>query len=564
MSFATKKRVLSVLVLAGLAAMAVTGSACVGTTDVAGDDEGTGDDAIVASDAIARADEWVKAKLPYCQSANHHADGDGACSPVCNRQDNSAWDPYRSDCSGLVSWAWGLPPPGRVTWEFAPFLSDITETIAAIDLEPGDAVNNHEHVMLFKNWVTKGHEATFIEEPGCSSSEPYAHEFTSSVSISGSSIFISYNGASFTSIHYKSLTQEAPPPPNRSGAAHQVGRNADGRLEYFAITSAGALAHTWQTTPNGAWSGWSVLGKAGNGFTGSPEVAANADGRLEVSARDNAGALFHAWQSKPNAGWSNLVTYGGGDAGFSHSPRIGRNEDARLELFAPRGDGSVMHAWQTTANGAWSNFASLGKPGGGAMGSAAVATNHDGRLEVFVCANDHSLWHSWQTTAGGSWSDFAGIDTGTKSCVGTPDARGNHDGRVEVFMTGADGAVWHAWQTSAGGAWSDVARLGTLGGDAVSGVAVAGQDQDGRLEVFVNGTSGALWHAWQEKASTGPWTSFAKLGHAAGGFVNYPAVLENEDGRLEALEVKKNGSAWHVWQTAPNVGWTDGTGLGTP
>src|SRR6185295_19212940 len=78
------------------------------------DEVATLDASITASAAIARAEEWVKAKLHYCQAPNHHHDFDSACSSTCNRTNNAAWDPYRSDCSGLVSWAWGLPAPGRV------------------------------------------------------------------------------------------------------------------------------------------------------------------------------------------------------------------------------------------------------------------------------------------------------------------------------------------------------------------------------------------------------------------------------------------------------------------
>src|SRR5450432_1572254 len=113
--------------------------------------------AITSNDALARAEQWVAAKLPYCQSANHQPDGDTACSPTCTRPDNPAWDDYRSDCSGLLSWAWGLPAPGRVTWELAPAQTDITSTIPALSLEPGDAVNKpHDHTMVFKAWLVPG------------------------------------------------------------------------------------------------------------------------------------------------------------------------------------------------------------------------------------------------------------------------------------------------------------------------------------------------------------------------------------------------------------------------
>ena len=128
--------------------------ACIaGTGDVDSEDDGSGYDAISGSSAVSRAEEWATAKLHYCQSANHKRDYDAACSEYCERQDNSSWDPYRSDCSGLVSWAWGLSAPGRITTEFAPFQDDITHAISASSLQPGDAVNNSDHIMLFKNWV---------------------------------------------------------------------------------------------------------------------------------------------------------------------------------------------------------------------------------------------------------------------------------------------------------------------------------------------------------------------------------------------------------------------------
>jgi hypothetical protein len=208
-----------------LAALLVGGLAggCVAGAEPDSDNPGTLDSAISASDAIARAMEWVDADLQYCQSANHARDYDTSCSAYCERTDDAAWDPYRSDCSGLVSWAWGLPAPGRVTGEFAPFETDITHSIAASSLQPGDAVNNSDHVMLFKAWVTPGKEATFIEEPGCSANPPHAHEFTSTVSINGDSIYVPYNGMTFTAIRYDALGGgSAPPPPPASAPSCSV------------------------------------------------------------------------------------------------------------------------------------------------------------------------------------------------------------------------------------------------------------------------------------------------------------------------------------------------------
>ncbi len=158
--------------------------------------------ALTAAEAVSRAGEWADAKLQYCQAPNHQRDYDDACSTYCNRTDNPAWDPYRSDCSGLVSWSWILPAPGRVTWQFAPFMNDISHAIPAASLQPGDAVNNSHHIMLFTGWTVPGSRGTFIEEPGCSTSITYAHRFTSDVSVSGNAIYVGYNRMNFTAIRF--------------------------------------------------------------------------------------------------------------------------------------------------------------------------------------------------------------------------------------------------------------------------------------------------------------------------------------------------------------------------
>ena len=212
--------------LLGLAVLAF--AAC--TVPDAGpqDRVGVAAEALTAQDSITRAEQWTAAKLLYCQSPNGASDTiDPACPAVCMRMSNPQWDPYRSDCSGLVSWAWGLPSPGRTTAEFAPNQNDITSVIQASTLQMGDAVNTDDsvssehHIMLFKAWTVPGQTATFIEEPGCSANPNYAHEFTSNVTLNGTSITVAYNGITFKAIRYSGLsssssssTGSGPPPPS--------------------------------------------------------------------------------------------------------------------------------------------------------------------------------------------------------------------------------------------------------------------------------------------------------------------------------------------------------------
>jgi hypothetical protein len=188
-----------------------------------GEATGSTSEALSGNDAVARAAQWVAVQVPYCQSPNGQPDGDPSCSPVCMRPPDPNWDPYRSDCSGFVSWAWNLPAPGRTTSEFAPAVTDITSEIDGNTLMPGDALNiPGSHMVLFVSWNVPGQNANFYEEPGCSSATPYAHSFTSNTTISGSSVALDYDGRTFTAIRYSGLTGTVddggmPPPPVDAG-----------------------------------------------------------------------------------------------------------------------------------------------------------------------------------------------------------------------------------------------------------------------------------------------------------------------------------------------------------
>jgi hypothetical protein len=182
-----------------------------------GENAASSSSAIEGASIVSRGMEWVNAKLHYCQAAHDAVDYDSSCwafegaSHRCDRESNAAWNDYRSDCSGFVTYAWGLPPVGDggyVTSEFAPYGNSFSHTIDGADLQPGDALNKtpDEHIILFKQWVSAGHSAVFMEEPGCSAPEPYAHEFTSDVSISGSEVYVDYEGATFYAIRYNGKT----------------------------------------------------------------------------------------------------------------------------------------------------------------------------------------------------------------------------------------------------------------------------------------------------------------------------------------------------------------------
>jgi hypothetical protein len=102
-----------------------------------------------ASTWFDRAFTWVHEGVMYCECTGMA--GAGA---------------YRSDCSGFVSYIWGLPAPGHTTYSFAggPWDDHKSTRITWGELTPGDALNfpgdpsaGVGHVMLFAGWLDAAH-----------------------------------------------------------------------------------------------------------------------------------------------------------------------------------------------------------------------------------------------------------------------------------------------------------------------------------------------------------------------------------------------------------------------
>ncbi len=92
---------------------------------------------------IERAQGWVDADVPYSQTAFH--------------------DGYRTDCSGFVSMAWGLPE-NLTTWRIPLVATEISKD----DLLPGDILldytSDNRHVVIFERWANTEHSAYWALE----------------------------------------------------------------------------------------------------------------------------------------------------------------------------------------------------------------------------------------------------------------------------------------------------------------------------------------------------------------------------------------------------------------
>ncbi|MHB1843271.1 MAG: NlpC/P60 family protein, partial [Deltaproteobacteria bacterium] len=181
-----------------------------------------------AHEFLSRAYDWVNRGVPYCQCVS----GQGG--------------PYRTDCSGFVSYVWGLPPPGQTTWFFAGGSSDngTSKQISWSELTPGDALNNGpDHIMLFAGWVDSNDICT-IEEHNTG----YPAQFmVHSLDENWSEPVRDFTPIRKTGYEPTSVTPAAPlvvyqPTGNGSITATNW---ADGHAEVFARTEHGRVVHAW-------------------------------------------------------------------------------------------------------------------------------------------------------------------------------------------------------------------------------------------------------------------------------------------------------------------------------
>lgn len=310
------------------------------------------------------------------------------------------------------------------------------------------------------------------------------------------------------------------PSANVGITSHVVSTNADGRLEIFAVGDDNALWQKWQVAPNSGWSAWKTLGTPASdtAVTDQFTVGRNQDGRQEVFTVGSDGNVWQIWQTAPNGGWSAWRKLGQPPASIRRADRItvGSNHDLRQELFVMGGDDALWHIRQVAPNVGWSGWASLGKPKDHDFAEPAkdrdlsqplVQKNADGHLEIFAPGNG-AFCNRWQEAPNSGVWRHEGWNEKPKPQAGVGltwleaalNVGGRLGGHLEVLGFGDDGALWHAWQIDEKPNWSLWHSLGSPPAKLQEADRLTiGTNQDGRLEVFVVGQDGAVWHIWQTR-----------------------------------------------------------------
>ncbi|WP_084693427.1 hypothetical protein [Actinomadura atramentaria] len=275
------------------------------------------------------------------------------------------------------------------------------------------------------------------------------------------------------------------------------------------------------------------------------------------------------------------------DAAVAGAPVVAGAADGTLTVFVRGADGTLYRRARDREDEGWSAWASTG---GKAVGDPVTARNLNKRPSVFVRRPDGHLWYQTQA-ANGSWGAWADLGAPPKTAVaGAPTivandntysspspnrdgaVKGNTDGRLELFLRGADGHVWHLVQKAPNGtSWSKWESLpGTWVGNPTA--ATAG---DGRISVFARKSDGRLRVIAQKHPSTpdkplpaGNWSAWTQIGKGFTGNVSVAPNVLKKGTLFQVFGDRGDGRLWTVTQSEPGTSakpvgaWGEGRSIG--
>ena len=298
-------------------------------------------------------------------------------------------------------------------------------------------------------------------------------------------------------------------------------KNRDGRFEAFIIGKDKRLRHKFQKAVNSSeWDeDWIKLDldREFLAFGQRPAISRDSNDRLYVIwLRDNS--RYYTYQDKSGDKWSSIMATDIDQVDFEGDPVVVQNAQGNLEVFIVHEDltSKLFRLHHFTGEGG-----SLPSLGGRWSPNARpiVEMTNDGTLMAFMIGQDRQLYFRYQLLIGNNrdWSDDW-IPLGGPSETDPPEYRFSdpaiaidNEGRLNVFFINSRyGTLQHYSKKTRDINTSEWAPGMNLEGNWHSRRRIAvTRNQDGRLEVFIVGTDGRLYHRWQTiKNNDGSWQWF--------------------------------------------------------
>ncbi|MCP2258114.1 GlcNAc-PI de-N-acetylase [Streptoalloteichus tenebrarius] len=271
-----------------------------------------------------------------------------------------------------------------------------------------------------------------------------------------------------------------------------VGRNADGRLQAFAVLGLGVLS--WRQREDGRWDAPSALPDAGGPLAPWLSTATGQDGRLRVFGRRlDTHEIVTLAQSEPNGAWAPTWTSLGNpnaQTGQTQQRDIGvptafTDADGRVTVVVRNGGGGVS-ARVLEERDRWLEWDDLG--GSDVQDGLAAAVDRDGRAQVFGHTRG-GIAHWAQQRRGERMRLRPKLGDGPVP-AGPPAVARRQDGRLAVVYQAADSLELVSFLEQADGQqWRRAAASAPTAGSGCAPAVVAGRDG---LRVYLRGSSGRV------------------------------------------------------------------------
>jgi hypothetical protein len=344
---------------------------------------------ISRSEVIARGEIWAQSPRFYSQEVIDPATG------------------YRQDCSGFVSMALHLSPPGRSTIN----LPGVAHIIGKEELMQGDLIMNggpgtggdNGHVMIFDRWASSDHRMVVVYE------QTPPHTFHHAVS---------YPGGPFKPYRYNNIVDD----DAGAGVVHEV--YADSAGWHDGDTGLGGFRSISAVNMGGA----------------HPQAMAIKDGILHQLWGDDSG--WHAGSTGIAATAVSAVNVG---ETWPRAMIVGTNS----RLYEVYADASGWHAGDT---GVQVKKISAVYMGSGAHPQVMATDNGDNLLQIWA---DNSGWHAGQT--GIQANHLSAVNMGGVWPQVVVTSNSGH-----VVQVWADSSGWHAADTGTLANTVSAVNMGTV------------------------------------------------------------------------------------------------------
>ena len=292
--------------------------------------------------------------------------------------------------------------------------------------------------------------------------------------------------------------------------------------------------------------GVNVVSKAS--VVGAPAVCAQAANSIDLFINGTDGALW--WEHWDGQTWGTWKSLGGR---LTSDPAAVSRSAGKIDVFVRGTDGALWTRTTYDGGNSWTDWYSYG--GHLLAGTGPTAYNWPNqRVGWFVTGTDHALWHMWSEIGIHGWQPLGGYLTSSPAAGSSADST---DQYVGVFVRGGDSALWVKGYE---GGWSG---WGSLGGQIAPGTAPAASAWYHRVDVFVQGTDGALYHRVNNGVWPGAWSGWQSLG---GKLTSSPAALASPTSMVaKYVKVFVRGTDGALWQNTyanGNNQWSGWTSIG--